>query len=125
MRYPDPTPQDVHDGLLAARALMNGRGGEHWIQRRYRQKRWFRRRGGGGYEVCRCSSEAIDVTAGRNFKLRTAMLVALTRTLGHRRKNNQARGNVIVEWNDRAERTWADVSAAFRKAARDALRGRS
>lgn len=123
MKYETPTPKEISDGLLAARALMNGKGGSHWIKSTLKRVDWFGRVGNKRAEACYCSAGAIFEVAGPNKRLATAMLKQLASTIaGHKTTRRHNALMLVFGFNDPAYRQWADVSKKFRQAAKDALK---
>jgi len=116
----NPTPQEISDGLLAARELMNSKGGRHWIKGALKSHKWFGRHRD-KREACYCSAGAIMEVAGTNRRLATAMLKQLASVVryGTVSRVKDARG-YIFEWNDSSWRTWDEVSRGFRLAAKNA-----
>ena len=120
---PTPTPKEISDGLLEARALMNGKGGRHWIKGQLTTMRWFGLRTP-KQEQCYCSAGAILAAAGPNKRLATAMLKQLASSIaGSRIMYRASAQTTIYGFNDSSNRVWVDVSRMFRQAAKEARLG--
>ena len=114
------TDQAVADALLAARELMND-GGNHWIKGKIRLPQLFKRKNGLQTETCYCSIGAIQAATKGNRALRLRCYAALNKAIG--RPGNAGYIGTILSWNDNYERTWSEVSRAFRRAAKLAAKG--
>ena len=118
---PKPTGKEIADALLAARDLMNDKGA-HWIKGTLRKT--VRRKTDGEWtkETSFCSIGAINEITKGNPALRKATVAALAGTVPKTPWAPTEPKSRIINWNDSGARKWGEISRAFRRAARQALK---